>query len=86
MTNGRAYAAAIPGAGFQLLKDTGHLRSSNPPAADARDLAQRRQRHYPGVSTASATSPAGALSGEAEAGGVSVLVAGPARWVSTSVT
>ena len=25
MTNGRAYAAAIPGAGFQLLKDTGHL-------------------------------------------------------------
>jgi pimeloyl-ACP methyl ester carboxylesterase len=22
---GRAYAAAIPGAGFQLLKDTGHL-------------------------------------------------------------
>ena len=25
MTNGHAYAAAIPGAGFQLLKDTGHL-------------------------------------------------------------
>ena len=25
MTNGRAYAAAIPGAGFQLLKDTGNL-------------------------------------------------------------
>ena len=33
MTNGRAYAAAIPGAGFQLLKDTGHLPQLETPSS-----------------------------------------------------
>jgi pimeloyl-ACP methyl ester carboxylesterase len=42
---GRAYAAAIPLARFQLLKDTGHLpQLETPPAADERDLEQRRHR------------------------------------------